>query len=225
MSGVYAYCVVPAGVAPPAGLTGVDDAALVVHDADALGVWFSRHEQRPTPDIVRVRQHNAVVSAPFGLGVTPVPFRFGQWLDDEQAIADRIRRHGERWRTRLTELAATCELGIRIRWPRSEPAARDVTGPARSGRAYLERVARNHARKAELRAHADRLGEALRSAAGDLLIRERIDAGGAVTLVVAHLVRTADVAAHATAIDRVRQEHPELEIVLTGPWPPYSFVT
>ena len=40
-----------------------------------------------------------------------------------------------------------------------------------------------------------------------------------------YLVATRNVPAFRKAVDALEEAHPELTIVCTGPWPPYSFGT
>ena len=46
--GIYAYCVVPKGHAPRAGVTGIDDKAVVLVPIGDVALWVSRLA-RPVP--------------------------------------------------------------------------------------------------------------------------------------------------------------------------------
>jgi hypothetical protein len=40
----------------------------------------------------------------------------------------------------------------------------------------------------------------------------------------AYLVERANVARFRALVERLQQQHPEIAVLCTGPWPPYSFV-
>jgi hypothetical protein len=223
MSGCYVYCVVPEAVAPPADLAGIDDAPVRGRAREGVCLWFSRFERRPEPSLDRVQRHHDVAAVPLADGVTPVPFRFGQWLADDHALDARIAANADAWRMRLAELAGTCELGVRARWAEAAGTARDVQRSSRGGRAYLEEIARQQARAAALRVDAERLAAALSSAVAAVAQDERVDTGTAGTLAVAYLVRVEAVDAWRAAVEPVRRANANLEFAITGPWPPYSF--
>jgi hypothetical protein len=222
VSGVYIYCVVPDALPPADSLAGIDDAPVRGFSRDGVCVWHSSLEQRPAASIQRVRRHNEIVAAPMAQDVTPVPFRFGQWLGDAADLPARVSARAPAWRALLERVAGTCELGVRARWA-EESTARDVQPAGPGGRAYLEEIARQHARTAALRTEAERLATELSAAVGRLALDERVDTGAVANLAVAHLVRRADVADYFTAVERVQKAHHEVEFAVTGPWPPYSF--
>jgi len=91
---------------------------------------------------------------------------------------------------------------------------------ASSGEAYLRgRLAERH----EVERLAAELDAPLVSVA-----REATRAVGAterLLLSAAYLVPDGDVDAFREVVERVQASHPELGIVCTGPWPPYSFAT
>jgi hypothetical protein len=224
--GLHLYCVVPIGCAPAADTRGVDGSAVESVSCARVSCWVSRHTVRPAAETAALRAHNDVVVAATSTAATPVPLRFGQWLEDETAVRRTIDEDGERWAQLLDRFAGHAEYGIRV--AAALEAARDVR-PAVSvtGREYMAELARSQALAAGWRARADRLAGELRDRAGDLIRDSRMEpparAGG--TFAFAHLVAWADVKAYREAIGDVRRRHEDLRLLCTGPWPPYSFAT
>jgi hypothetical protein len=227
MTGCYAYCVLPEGVAPPAALTGLDGAAVRALDVARLALWVSDIAARPEPTIERARAHNAVVEAAMTEAVTPVPLRFGQWFPDAARLARLAAERAGEWRTRLAEFAGACEYGIRIE-SAGAAAARDVQRPTDGtvtpGHAHMLRLRERHAQDGDRLARAERIVARLQGQIGGIVLRTRVDRGGPAAAGAAFLIRRADAPAWQAAAAAVRGEFEPGAVTLTGPWPPYSFV-
>jgi hypothetical protein len=106
----------------------------------------------------------------------------------------------------------------------SPSAAPETPRPA-TGRAYLEWLQARARREDERHRRARALAGELAASLEGIIRAERVDAlpqdEGLVT--VAHLVSRTREAEYAAAVERFRVSHPDLHVVLTGPWPPYSF--
>jgi hypothetical protein len=225
MSGCYAYCVMPAGALPPAGLRGIDGAAVTAHDTGGIALWVSTLPAPPDPDLERIRSHNAVVEAACDRRVTPVPLRFGQWLPDAAALGRHAAERAAGWRDQLDRFAGCCEMGV-LAPHVSMPPARDVqsrTGALARGRAHMEELAARHGVEAAARARGEEIAARLRERLGAVLLRERVDAARPVGISIAHLVRWTDEPAYRDAV-RAVSARIEGGLTMTGPWPPYSFV-
>jgi hypothetical protein len=221
--GLYAYCVVPAGYAPH-GVVGIDGSAVTCFDWSDLGCWVSTLVQRPEPALDRIRAHDAVIQAAITEDLTPVPIRFGQWLDSTAALQDHLQLNAGRYTTLLKRFAGALEFGLRVLDPNRSarvPAPPETT----SGTAYLTAL-RDQLRGAELdepdiaevrgALHAefqglvrDELFEPLRTPHG--------------VLSVMHLVERAAFDEYRARLARVRGARPQLRFLASGPWPPYSF--
>lgn len=219
--GVHVYCVVPAGLEPPPELRGVGGAAVSRLDADEIALWVSAYDRAPRADLDAVRAHNDVVAAAMDRQVTPVPIRFGQWFDDAADAADRTAADPERWRTLLDHFAGRAEYGIRVAAP-DVPAREMHTARPDTGTAYMAQLARHAAGAAHLRREAKRLARTIAEQAG--VIDSRItDAGGGAAS-IAHLLAWDDVTAYHSTVEAVRDAESSLQMLCTGPWPPWSFV-
>lgn len=227
--GLYLYCVLPADVAEPE-LTGIDGAPVRAFREADVTVWLGDCAAAPRPDLDRIRAHNRVVQAALATGATPVPIRFGQVLADEAALVAHLAQRD--YHADLARVAGAVEFGIRVLDPAAAEATDDTVASAHAagaaeapGTAYLRAVAK---RVHTLEARRERALEVARRVDDELAawVRERrIEPSeqppGAT---VAHLVQTDAVAAYgARARDLTQGDH-ALHLVLTGPWPPYSFV-
>lgn len=222
---LHLYCIVPAGHTVPDGCEGLQSRRPFTLAAGALAVWASEHETAVAPSIEVVRTHNDVVAAAMTPQVTPVPLRFGQSAADSETAAGNIAEDAAKWLDLLQRFAGHAEYGVRA--VRQVPAAeQDVHVPhVESGTEYMAALARKQAQAADRRAEAERIAEIVRSAAGELAADVRIELGKAGSVVtVACLVAWTAAEAYHGAIREVCEVTQDTRFVLTGPWPPYSFV-
>lgn len=137
-----------------------------------------------------------------------LPVRFGTRVADEAAAAAAVVGRGGELMARLDHVRDAVELSVRVRLAEPEP---EPVGDAASGAEYLRaRTARSHA------------ADAVRVALGGLARDSRERAGGE-PLRAAYLIGRDAVDAFVTRVRELQDEHPELAILCTGPWPPYSF--
>src|SRR5262245_43601439 len=105
---VHLYCMLPRGGrdsgSVPIGLSGIDGApirALVVNGVEAWVSDVDPPRAIPTEGakgqklINGVKAHDAVVEAALDTGATPVPARFGQRFDDDDACRVVLERRVE----------------------------------------------------------------------------------------------------------------------------------
>jgi hypothetical protein len=139
-----------------------------------------------------------------------LPVRFGTRVADEAAAAAAVAGRGAELMARLERVRDAVELAVRVRFAEPEPETEPAT-VATSGAEYLRaRTARTHAADA-IRAALEALARDSRERAGDEPLR------------AAYLVERGAVEAFVARVRELQAEHPELAILCTGPWPPYSF--
>lgn len=219
--GVHVYCVVPAGLEPPPELRGVGGATVRRVDADTISLWVSEYARAPSADLDAVRAHNDVVAAAMDRQVTPVPIRFGQWFDDAADAAERTAADSERWCSLLDRFAGRAEYGVRVT-ARDVPARDMHTSRPDTGTAYMAQLARHAAGSAHMQREAERLARAIAEQAG--VIDIRVTDAGEDAASIAHLLAWNDVAAYHSIVEAVGDAESSLQMLCTGPWPPYSFV-
>jgi Gas vesicle synthesis protein GvpL/GvpF len=109
----YLYCVRSDAARSPAGLTGVDGAAIHVIQAAGIAAWVSDVGEVPVaPTVDRLKQHDSVCAAALDTGETPLPIRFGQTFVDDAAAATAIVSRQATLRERLTRVSGCVELRI-----------------------------------------------------------------------------------------------------------------
>lgn len=205
-----------AGVVSRVSLEEFDEAALPERLGDAE--WLEQ----------KIRTHEQVLEAALATGAV-VPCRFCTVYRDEHHLRRFLAERGDALAETLARLDGRVELGVKAF---AAPAASgDEASQAESGRAYLE------ARRRERQAHDDlarsrgelaaALHERLLAAAeaGVVLDLQSRDVSGREAEMIfngAYLIR--DRARFEDALAAAAYHREDVELELTGPWPPYNFV-
>lgn len=225
MIGIYAYCVVPAGHAPPGSVTGLDGANVELLPVGNVGLWVSRLP-RPSGSVELIQTHNRVVEAAVTDEVTPVPLRFGQWLEDDAALHASMADKAALYEQKLREFAGCLEFGIRVIDPAIPEAARDVRfAKDTSGFAYMQALRETSKLAEERQALGGQVHARIRETLHDLIRNEREEEARTshAVLAVSHLVARPHFDEYRERSRQLRQQFPALRLLLSGPWAPYSF--
>jgi hypothetical protein len=152
-------------------------------------------------------RHGVVVEALLECADSVLPVRFGQQFADEEGLAAAVAERRDALEAALADLSGCVEIGVRV-MPEDGPLPTD----AADGTAYMRAIAGRKAATVGL--HRALLPHARASVTAPSS-RLRDDTG--------YLVRREDVTEFASAVDRYVAAHPELTVLCTGPWAPYSF--
>jgi Gas vesicle synthesis protein GvpL/GvpF len=157
----------------------------------------------PTPDALW--NHEQVVE---GLmeGRDLLPVRFGTLVSDEDAAARAVMDRREELVATLDRVRGAVELAVR-----AHPRETDEAPVATTGIDYMRAKSR-HMEAARL------LHEPLASIARESRVRP-----GPELLRAAYLVDRDAVDRFVAMVRQLEEGHAELDLVCTGPWPPYSF--
>lgn len=227
---LYLYAIV-AGVHPlEAGLIGLADAAVTLlpyRDLAAVVSAVAAEGVRPEPE--QLLCHERVVEALMGQRST-LPVRFGTALDAEGLLAILAERYAT-FAADLVRLAGQVEIGLRVLWDPDAmpepPAPATNPGDERPGTRYLLARSREVAAERQLREAAQALETwclaRLKPLASDSTTRLLTTA--AMPISAAFLMPRSDMAALLAAAAQMQNERPDLDLVCTGPWPPYHFVS
>jgi hypothetical protein len=192
--------------------------------------------------------HNRVNARVLAL-TTPLPFRFGTLVTPEQ-LEEYVRANGEAIREALARVRGCVEMGVKVM---SDPAASgagesegevelagadggaeagaDADGArtvrAGAGAAYLAARRRALLGDERLRRVADEVARQLAGAVGGAARDSsvRVNAGGALFVRAAHLVERGQVAEYRSRLREFGERRPDLRLLTSGPWPPYSFAS
>jgi hypothetical protein len=214
---IYAYVIREAGAAAVApSCRGFGGAAVRALQCDGLSALYSRHRSlrvRPTPESVRI--HERVVEAAM-TGGTVLPLRFGTQLEGEGELEAALDERRDELLRGLDRVRGCVELGLRV-LPRDAGRGRG-SRPRSSGREYLlGRVADQRDRQ---QAAQELHGPLARLAEASVVRRPAPPA----TLVASYLVARDMVDEFRACADQLSQRQPDCRVMVTGPWPPYSFV-
>jgi Gas vesicle synthesis protein GvpL/GvpF len=171
-----------------------DDGATLRTDAETL--W--QHE--------RVVEHIAATR-------TVLPARFGSRLDDDEAVVEMLDAKHEQLTEALARTRGAVELALSARWQQpSAPAA-----IAQTGTGYMNDRLAARRRAREVAAELKPLGKLSRSS------RCVLPPQPAEPMRCAYLVDDGRVGEFTELVQRLDERLAGVELVCTGPWPPYSF--
>ena len=249
----YVYAITDRPDEPLPGQLGLGDAELAQIASRDIGAVVSVHSGAPlsaTAD--ELWRHEAVVEALMA-GRAVLPARFGTLLESDRQVGDMLARAYPQFLRDLERVRGHIEIGVRFlataeHQPEAEPTAHhgpdatrlsavgasplaasngfSASGPA-PGTAYLRaKVASERALRLRRQVQLEMVREVHATLAGQAsasrLEAEPADRQG---VSAAFLVPRDRLAAFQATVDRIADSHPELALLCTGPWPPYSFVS
>lgn len=233
MTSYYVYAIQPASIDLPRDLRGFHPDALAKLCWRDLAAVVAPHyegvELKPTPR--RVERHHDVVTRLGELGPV-LPVRFGTVFPDCASLNEALKHHAETLHSDLARLAGKYEYGITVLWgdyladsdgSDDEP----VMAAGGDGRTYMNQRLSEYQR--ELR--HKHVAESIKAAAEEALCPLAEDsqlqalAHDDVPLRGSFLVPAQQSAEFEAAFERLYDDYKPLRMLLTGPWPPYSFVS
>ena len=138
----YLFCLLRDRVDPPAGLAGVAGSPVRAIDAGALRAWVEAVPAAPAASADALRRHDAVTNAALQAGTTPLPVRFGEVFDSDDACLASLSARTAELAKLLEQLEGRVEMTLAIPLDAiSSPPAQLLEAPdVAPGRAYLERL-------------------------------------------------------------------------------------
>jgi hypothetical protein len=198
---------------PP--IAGVDAGPLERRRIEGLDLVVSSGA-REGSDVTQaaVLSHANVVEELMARSDAVLPARFGHPFSDEQALADAVRTKASALARGLKLVRGCVEFGLRVL---AGDSAAENGSAELTGRDYMQaRLAEEEARR--------RLAEGLHEPLARLS-RASARFGGASSdlLQSAYLVPRQQTDAFGEGVRGLEAAYPDLTIVCTGPWPPYTF--
>lgn len=236
----YIYGIVLREARIPPELTGLHDAPLSTVAWQDLAAVTSPIESVTLPTIPAfLLRHEAVVEELCQAGPT-LPVRFGTILADPAAVAQAIAGKYEVLLADMARVGDKVELGLTILWDTSADqneaqaeqqtsitTATSVMRSSGAGKHYLD-ARRAHyrfeaAQQNKVRAVVAALEQAFHPYT--LEHRYRTFFSPRLTLRAAYLVCPGQVRDFQHTVEEMCKQQPDLRWLLSGPWPPYTFVT
>jgi hypothetical protein len=171
--------------------------------SDGLAVLYAPAERRAVT--AETLWHHEQVVEELMASRELLPVRYGTFVPDPSAAAEAVAGRRDELAASLDRVRGAVELAVRVESREPEPDSTD------SGRDYM-------AAKVRRMAEADLVHELLSPVA-----REHVLRPGPELLRAAYLVDRAEVEHFVALVRRLQETDPELDLLCTGPWPPYSF--
>jgi hypothetical protein len=214
-SGLYLYAIV--GKRPRGALgTGMNGGALALVRAGGAHVVVER-ASAPEPTPRAVRGHDRIVKRIAASTSAVLPFRFGSVVEDRAAVRGMLDPVTSAVAKALEVVDGCVQYTLRVygEATRAAPgeAAAEASGP---GTQWL-RVRLRARRVPEIAPVTDATLGYVRAARTERHDRPPLVAS------VYHLVPRAKARAYRTALGRAARALPNVEIKISGPWPPYAF--
>jgi hypothetical protein len=195
--------------------TGVEQRPLRTVTEGALSAIVTDHDDPgPPPDADTVLDYERTVQRLMDLRAI-LPAQFGRVLADDVAVRAMLRRRRRDLLERLDGVRGAVELGLHARWPDASEAAPDPR--SESGVAYLRDRLETRQSARRLASELDPLTALARS------IRRALIPQRDVPVLDAYLVDRARVGEFVALVAELDGCLDGVELVCTGPCPPYSF--
>jgi len=235
MSGpCYVYAVVRRHAALPTADAGIAAAELVTVPWGELAAVVGRMpHDGASVTVEAVLRHEAIVEAVRRRSAA-LPVRFGTAFPDAASVASALAGRHESLAADLDRVGDKLEMSLTALW--AEPPLVDrgdwseEGGPAQGSRGagarYLRARADELQRTEVLKERARQAARALDLALGARALerREKLLPTPRIAVRTAYLLEPADADAFREAVEALRGVRADLRLLLSGPWPPYSFV-
>lgn len=227
----YVYAILHAGARVPVGLTGhARRPVRIVQYRELAAATSSVAPEEIETRTEDVMLHESVVEALHQAGPL-LPVRFRTILPGEDEVVGALAKNYDVLTADLDRLGDQVELGLTVLWNEDpvdgEVSTAETSSVAGPGARYLQARVAQYQREAGVRARAEALAESLDDALRLHAVdhRRTIYPSGPLAVRAAYLLPTTQVPAFQQAFEQARAQHPDVRCLLSGPWPPYSFVT
>jgi len=233
--GWYVYAIVARDHALAPGQTGFGNEEITTVARGDLAAVTSRLAprglQQTTENVLR---HGAIVEELQLRGPT-LPVRFGTVVADAETLAAALAERHAELTADLARLGDKVEFGLTVLWeqPSSGDDSRtdgaiDGDGPGQGpGTRYLRARLAESRREAARQDAATSIAREIDAALGPCVLDRRCSIAPTerVAIRAAFLIEPTQFSACRQAIAEVRHQRPDLRVLVSGPWAPYSFVS
>jgi hypothetical protein len=155
---------------------------------------------------------------------TVLPFKFGTIFDSDEALRQAVRGNKRSFTESVSRLKGKSEMHIKMIVPEAlvQQIVSDVA--PRPGNEYLtqlrEKASRDRERQSKARALSVQVHKLFNPLEEEVTCK-KVDAG--VLLDIAHLIDSKAVEKYQTRYNLAMRQFKDIQISLSGPWPPYHF--
>jgi Gas vesicle synthesis protein GvpL/GvpF len=221
----YVYCLAEGVDTIAETIHGVSGATVRIVKIEDFAVLVSNLESDTVPvNRENVLAHAAVVRSVLDQ-TTPLPFRFGTLVTEEQ-LSSYITSRKKALEERLTHVRDCVEMSVKIIWRVAKDEAEQPVAEQGTGTAFLAEKRREILGDERRAAEAKEIASWLHQSVSGLTRDEQVSLkpNEALMLAASHLVERASLKQYQEQIAEACENRPELHFLVSGPWPPYSFV-
>jgi Gas vesicle synthesis protein GvpL/GvpF len=171
--------------------------------------------------------HAHVVSECFKIG-TVLPFRFGTVFDTDEALRRAVRSNRRHFQESVNNLRGKSEMHLKlmVRDGSLHEVASALPLPSKVGIEYLtrlrERAALDRDRQSKAKTLSVQVHRHFNPLAEEVSCK-KVDKGG-ILIDIAHLIDSKQVEKYQNRYASATRQFKNVELVLSGPWPPYHFL-
>ncbi len=228
----YAYCIAEQKTFPNGrvrrpfaieGLAGINSAPIFGYPSGEFVVLVSEHTAGAPLTQQSILDHARVVSDCFK-DRTVLPFKFGTIFDSDEALRQAVRGNKRSFMESVSRLKGKSEMHIKMIVPEAlvQQIVSDVA--PRPGNEYLtqlrEKASRDRERQSKARALSVQVHKLFNPLEEEVTCK-KVESG--VLLDIAHLIESKSVEKYQTRYNLAMRQFKDVQISLSGPWPPYHF--
>jgi len=171
-------------------------------------------------------EHARIVSECFKVA-TLLPFKFGTVFESDEALRLAIRNNKKIFADSISKLRGKSEMHIRVTVRDGTAFIAEVLSvlPHKAGGEYLtklkEQACRDRERQSRARALSVQVNKLMNPLQEEVSCK-RVNTG--IVLDIAHLIDSDGVEKYQSRYSNALRQFKDVEISLSGPWPPYHFM-
>ncbi|HVJ04157.1 MAG TPA: GvpL/GvpF family gas vesicle protein [Candidatus Saccharimonadales bacterium] len=171
-------------------------------------------------------EHARIVSECFKVA-TLLPFKFGTVFESDEALRQAIRNNKRTFADSIAKLRGKSEMHIRVTVREGTAIAELLMKevPHKAGGEYLSRLkvqaSRDRERQSRARALSVQVSKLLNPLQEEISCK-KVETG--IVLDIAHLINSDTVEKYQSRYSSALRQFKDVEITLSGPWPPYHFM-
>ncbi|HKG78951.1 MAG TPA: GvpL/GvpF family gas vesicle protein [Pyrinomonadaceae bacterium] len=222
---LYVYCLTEGIDSLSGPIRGISGAPVRLDKIEELGLMVSEFNDETVPVThENAMDHAAVVRSVLDR-TTPLPFRFGT-LVTEQQLRSYVAARKSALETNLSLVRGCVEMSVKIIWQVAMDQEEEPRKPVQGIGATFLAAKRSEILGSELRAaKAREISIWLHESVKGLTRGEKVSIQPLekLFLTAAHLVGRDNLKQYRRKMVQARDERRDLHFLLSGPWPPYSF--